>query len=180
MLKTLSKKCEERDERLLQTGKTPPSSDDESETKKIHPVADAFYNIDGNLTMRGMTNFALDELEYLFGVVKPSLQTNFEKRGLKYIDTPFDMFFMLLCFLKNGRTCHYNAAMFRRRTSAFEKGTVWMLQLCRDTLQSKFMDRYKERYSLVYLTEKGRHFKNFFMLVTLRTVCFKKQIDVLV
>lgn len=47
---------------------------------------------------------------------------------------------MLLWILKNGVTWHYNAAMFRRKTLAFEEIMVGVLSLCKDVLQIKFMD----------------------------------------
>lgn len=43
------------------------------------------------------------------------------KRVRKFKDTTLDLMFMLLSVLKSGCTWQFGAAIFRRKTSAFEK-----------------------------------------------------------
>lgn len=51
--------------------------------------------------------------------------------------TPMDILFMMGSVLENGGTRHYNAAMFRRKTSAFENGygRQWMLLFYRELIE---------------------------------------------
>lgn len=63
----------------------------------------------------------MDELDYLYGVLKQSIWLAFETRIQKYVNTPMNMFFMLLCSLRNGGTWHYIAAMFRKKHQRLRK-----------------------------------------------------------
>lgn len=92
MLKKFSKKQEETSNRILETVRTPPSSNDESDENKDHPIADDFYFIDEDRTMQERTDIAMHKLLYLYSVVKRSMQPFFERRGRKYVDTLFDIF----------------------------------------------------------------------------------------
>lgn len=88
MLKALLEKKDKRNGKILKTGKTNPISDVDSDKNKNRPVADAFHNMDGNQTMCQMRNFSTEELDYFYDAVKPSLQSVFESRRWKHIDTP--------------------------------------------------------------------------------------------
>lgn len=68
-----------------------------------------------------MTNFSVHELRELVAMVKLAVCQTMNGRVPKYIETPFGMCFMRVCFLKNVGMWHYNATMIRRKSIEFEK-----------------------------------------------------------
>lgn len=121
MLTTLSKNRDKRTEEVYQSATAPPFSDEETPSQRQYPIVDTFYAIDGDSTMRQMMNFNLEELKFFFEVVKTAVQMAFSIHGRKPDDTYQDKFFILPFFIENGGTWHYNADMFRKKASVFEK-----------------------------------------------------------
>lgn len=66
---------------------------------------------------------------------------------------------MMLCCLKNGGNWHYNAAMFRKKASAFEMSKMKVPHSVHDVPRVKLMKCFIEKYSMAYLIEKSKCFK---------------------
>lgn len=68
-----------------------------------------------------MSNFTLSKLKCLFNLIMMPLYDLSNKRDQNFRDTPLDVMFLLFPVLKSDCTWHLGAAMFRRKTSSFEK-----------------------------------------------------------
>lgn len=91
------------------------------------------------------------------------------ERGPRYNDMPIDRFLVVLCVYKNGRTWHYNAGMFRRKMSAFEKCMWSTIDNVHGALRKKLMDKMEEKFSII--------FRNFPYANSPPTVDLKQQSD---
>lgn len=93
LLNYLNQKRTDHTERFLNNANTPPASEYEQSYSDC-PVVDAFYKINGDETIREMTNITLAELKGLFLIGKVSMCRMMSCRGLKFVDKLMDLWFM--------------------------------------------------------------------------------------
>lgn len=72
-----------------------------------------------------------------------------------------DISFMLLGLLKSGPSWHYNATIFRKTPSTFEKGMLRVTGTTHDAVKTAMMQEINEIHSREYLVNKQKLFANF-------------------
>lgn len=81
-----------------------------------------------------MTKFKKTKFCNLLRFVKNSLCDMMSCRGPEFTGNEMDMWFRFLCLLRNGASWHYNASMFSKKPSTFEKGMLKVMEATHDAL----------------------------------------------
>lgn len=83
---------------------------------------------------------------------------------------------MLLSFLKDEETCHYNAAIFKEKTFAFEKALKKVLNSCMNPLKIRLMERLEIKYLYTKFAKRENLIKVFCTHGMQRIAGYKRQI----
>ena len=135
-----------------------PSDDDDAENEAT--MFDRIVSLRGDRGVRVCTNLSIAAFNEVWDVVSDEVVRVFtEGRGRKYRDSPKDLFFMMLCVLKSNNHWDYQAEMFQRETSSFERSIVKMIVTVEPLLYKAFVIDEQVRADMASL--EGNQFEYF-------------------
>lgn len=170
----LARSHQERENAIsAQSASRDADSDEEADAEC--PVFDKFYAVDGNASIKVLTNFTGVEFRKLYSLLEDTILEKWNiGRGKKCQQKPMDVLLMALTVLKHGGTWDLLAKPFNITGPTFERMITRFLPIICSKLHELFVADVAETYTLDALKTEKKTFKNFKYAVEAVDVTFQQ------
>jgi len=150
-------------------------ADSDEEIDAECPVFDQFYAVDGNASIKTMTNFTGLEFRRLYGLLEDTIGEKWNiGRGKKCQQKPMDVLFMALTVLKHGGSWDILAQPFKIKGPTFERMITRFLPIICSKLHKLFVADVASTYTFDELDSEKKLFKGFKFAVEAVDVTFQQ------